>query len=573
MYRLLPLAHQHHQQGNLDEADAICGHILQQMPQFAEALYMRGMIAHQRGQNALAVQLAQRAIALAPESEAIYNLLGVAHFHLRQWDLAIAAYSQALKLHPEAADVHSNLSLALLEAGRPREAEAHCREAIRIRPDFYEALLNLGKCLGLLNRHAEAIEVFWQVVRLQPESIDAHRNLGHALQELGNFDEARQQYEHVLSLNPKDAHAAYSLTKLRRYTAADEAELSRLETLVAQPNMAAEDRSFLHFGLGKICDDLQQYDKAFVHYATANRLMDRKYDRANHARLVSDNISVFSRQFFAQHQARGSNSQLPVFVVGMPRSGTTLVEQIIASHPAAHGAGELIDIDEIVHYLPQLLGSRQTFPDCVRQLLQEDLANLANRYLDAERVVDKLPWNFMNLGLIALLFPQARIIHCRRDARDSCLSCYFTRFSSLMPYTWDLADLGFYYRQYDRLMQHWRQTLPLSMLEVDYEQLIGDQQGTTRSIIDFCGLPWREECLNFQATQRPVQTASAWQVRQPLYRGSIDRWKRYEPHLGPLMAELARLEQPAQTSAPPARAVAESPGGFAGSQHVWFARW
>jgi len=546
MDRLLPLALEHHQLGNLDQADAICSQILDNVPAFAEAVFMRAIIAHQRQDNVRALEHLDQAIRWQPNNAAYRNLAGVCCYHLGRLQDAVGHYRNSIQLAPQSADVYSNLSLALVESGLLDDAEAHCREALRLRPDHPEALLNLGKILGLHGKTVEAISLFEQALRINPRMVDARRNLGHAYQEAGNFVVAIEQYQQLLREVPRDAHAYYGLVKLKRFTSADTEIRSRIESLVGESGFSDSDRSYLHFALGKIHDDSGEFDEAFEHFETANRLMGRKFNRAEHAELFARIKYQFTCEFFERFPHRGNRSELPVFIVGMPRSATTLVEQIIASHPQASGGGELSDIDEIVFRLPSILGLTTSYPECVGAISADALEQLAGRYLarrqstagDAERVTDKMPWNFANLGLIALLFPGARVIHCRRDPLDVCLSCYFTRFTSQMPYAWDLGDLGFYYREYQGLMEHWRRHLPLRMIDVDYEDLVNQQEETSRAIVEFCGLPWDDRCLNYHNTSRTVRTASNWQVRQPIYRRALGRWESYTRHLGPLMEQL-----------------------------------
>lgn len=546
MDRLLPLAVEQHQRGNLEQADAICSQILKHVPTFAEAAFMRAIIAHQRQDNAGALEFLQHAIHWQPNNPSYRNLAGVCCYHLGRLPEAVGHYREALQLSPQAADVYSNLALALVDSGLLDDAAAHCRQALQLRPDHPEAMLNLGKILGLQGKTSEAISLFEHTLSINPRMIDARRNLGHAYQEAGDFRAATAQYEQLLCEVPRDAHTYYGLAKLKRFSSADTEFRQRVETLADDPHLSDNDHSYLHFALGKIHDDSGEFDEAFGHFELANRLMGRKFDREAHADLFARIKNFFTRDFFDQFPHRGSPSELPVFIVGMPRSATTLIEQIVASHPQSFGGGELSDIDEIVYRLPGVLGLPTPYPECVSALTAESLGQLADRYLerrqmtsgDALRVTDKMPWNFANLGLIALLFPGARVIHCRRDPLDVCLSCFFTRFTSQMPYAWDLGDLGFYYREYVSLMEHWRQHLPLRMIDIDYEDLVEDQEATSRLLVEFCGLPWDDRCLQFHSTSRTIRTASNWQVRQPIYRRSIGRWENYVSHLGPLMDQL-----------------------------------
>ena len=305
-------------------------------------------------------------------------------------------------------------------------------------------------------------------------------------------------------------------------------------------------------------DDAGDYDVAFGHYKAGNDLKKAAslYQADATSTYVDRVIATFGTEFFARMDRAGSQPELPVFIVGMPRSGTTLVEQILASHPQVHGAGELDYMRQITQALPERLapdsvGGQQTFPECAakidtalaERIAEEHLQHLREHSASALRITDKTPSNFLRLGLIALLFPKARIIHCQRDPLDTCLSCYFLRFGQGQAFAYDLDDLGRYYRDYARLMEHWRRVLPSPLLEVPYEALVADQEGWSRRLIAFLGLDWDDRCLAFYRSERQVKTASVWQVRQPVYASSIGRWRRYAKHLGPLFAALG-IEPP-----------------------------
>jgi hypothetical protein len=281
------------------------------------------------------------------------------------------------------------------------------------------------------------------------------------------------------------------------------------------------------------------------------------YDEAAALRLFDRLRSVFDRRLFEANRGRGCQSPLPVFVIGMPRSGTTLIEQILASHPAIHGAGELSDFDQLAQHMCDADGKPFRLPEDTRVLQPDDLLKLGESYVaglqcltpGAERVTDKMPANFLYAGLIHLALPRARIVHVLREPRDTCLSCYSKLFTEEQNFTYDLGELGRYYRKYAELMAHWRDVLPEArMLEIRYEDVIADLEGSARRLVDHCGLDWDPRCISFHEAGRPVRTASAAQVRRPIYRTSLGRWRAYESHLAPLVAELGDLGKPAATS-------------------------
>jgi hypothetical protein len=342
-----------------------------------------------------------------------------------------------------------------------------------------------------------------------------------------------------------------NLASLRRMTPADSDWLERAQELAASTDAVTE-KADLRFAIGKYWDDIGDFERAFQSYRDANDLLKTiagKYNREARAGYVDDLIRVYTPQAIAQIGGGGCTSTRPVFVVGMPRSGTSLVEQIIASHPAARGAGELGFWTEVL--LEHVAAIRKAvLPESIRtQLAAAYLQVLAEHSTDALRIVDKAPVNSEYLGFIHSAFPKARIIYMQRDPIDTCLSCYFQYLSPALSYAMDLADLAHYYRQHHRLMAHWRAVLPPgTLLAVPYEDLVADQEGWTRRILDFLGLEWHAQCLEFHKTQRPVLTSSNWQVRQKIYRSSVQRWHHYEQFIGPLL-ELEDL-RPAATLSP-----------------------
>ena len=353
-------------------------------------------------------------------------------------------------------------------------------------------------------------------------------------------------FRHALKLNP-DLADAYRNLALTGGGAGNGSEIARLADLLDQSSTPLIDRITAGFALGKLLDDAGAFPEAFRRYADANALfkrmqadMGQRFDSEALRRTTSGLIETFTPGFFAELARADNRSELPVFIVGMPRSGTSLVEQIVASHPDVFGAGELTHIGQIAGVL------RRDGAEFCSEWKAELLSRLSNDHLgkllrlapNASRIVDKMPDNLFHLGLISMLFPRARVIVCRRDPRDTCLSCYFQFFPAGNLFSYDLADCGIRHRETERLMIHWRQVLPIAVIEVEYELLVSDLEGQSRRLIAFLGLDWNPACLDFYRTKRTVLTASSWQVRQPLFAGSVGRWRRYERELGPLMESL-----------------------------------
>jgi tetratricopeptide (TPR) repeat protein len=544
---------------------------------------------------------ARQAIRLKPDLPDAHNNLGVALRRLGKLEEAEIAFSDAVRLDPRHVDARTNLGAALQQQGnltgalvhleeairlapasaqahndlggtliavrRPETALDHLRRAILLKPDFADAHNNLGVALRNTNQFGDSLESFRTAVRLKPAYTRARINLAHALQLLGRIDEALAEYQEVLRLEPDNALALNYLSNLAAhgYVRLSQDQKRLLEELAARPDLPTEDLCRLHFALARLSDKAGAYDEAFVHCARGNELrkeFDRRrgqvFDPALHRDLVDRLIATFTPAYFERVAGFGIESDLPIFVVGMMRSGTTLVEQILASHPHVHGAGELPDVEALIARLvnggskqqslaPPSSQPRAAYPNCLAGLDAATARTLAEDYIErlrrqggaAARVVDKLPANHLHLGLIATLLPRARIIHCRRDALDTCLSCYFQNFTDPHPFAFDLGQLGQYYREYERLMARWAKVLPVPIFDLPYESLTADQEAVSRRLLAFCGLEWDDRCLHFHETNRPIRTASALQVRQPMYRTSVGRWKHYAAHLKPLLEALA----------------------------------
>ena len=509
-----------------------------------------GEVQFRRGMMDEAIASLEAVIRRAPGDAAAHNELGNIFATIGKSAEAINAYESALQNDPNFAIAENNLATVLRSEGRLDEAVEHCRRALQLQADAPDAHANLGSVLKMQGKVDEALEQNREALRLQPHHVDARNNLGSILTDLGRFDEAIEHLEEALRTDPNSVRAYHNLGDLAlndRYQFSDE-QLDHLETILVGDQISPEDTTLLHSILAGIYAKRNEHDKAFHSYQRSNDKKQQQleaagiaFDAKEHSENVASTISTFGSHLIERIAEWGLDTEIPVFIIGMPRSGTTLVEQIIASHPEATGVGELRDIRQIATDLPSLLTSDADYPGCMAHADAQAIRTSAQRYLDslaarapgAQRVVDKMWANYAYLGIIYAMFPKARIIHCHRNAMDVCLSCYLCNFNSIR-WTCRMEDIGLYYREYQRTMSHWREVLPIQIHDVSYEQMVADPEGMSRDLISFCGLEWSDRCLEFYKHTQAVQTASRVQVRRPIYSTSVGRWKKYEAHLLPL---------------------------------------
>jgi tetratricopeptide (TPR) repeat protein len=530
-------------------------------------LISRALRLRAAGRSEEAIPLLRQAVLLDPANAAARHELGSSLLDRGQLAEAADHLATAVRLDPNRAMSHYHLGLALSRQGKAKEAIASHRAAVAIAPSLADAHFELGRlhyerrsrepaaeaferaaaaapntsngreaaarALIARGQREEAIAVLRRARKLDPKVMVIPLLLAHTLVRTGRFEEAEQVLREALAVSPSAAAGWFELTSLRKMTPDDrplaEPMLAALRTL----GCSARDRLLLHFALGKLYDDLREFAVARKHFDEANRIRAgvAPLDRTKLVRTVNRLIELFP----APADSPGDGDERPVLIVGIPRSGTTLTEQILSSHPEVAGGGELGFWAEnagpvLEEGAPALAAERlETLAGGYRAVLREVSP-------EARRVTDKNPFNFLHLGLISRAFPYARIIHCRRHPVDTCLSIYTTYLASPgLEFMGNREDLVFYYRQYERLMRHWRQVLPPErFVEIDYEWLITDREAETRRLLSFSGLEWNDACLRPESNRRSVETASVWQARQPVYRSSMERWRNYEPWLGPL---------------------------------------
>lgn len=505
-------------------------------PKSTKQLLTRANQCSASGALSEAIGLYEELLAISPRDAVALNNLGAALSRSGRYEEAEECFRLATEAKPDYSDAYGNLGTVLRWRGFFSDSEAALRRAVKLNPKNADARVNLGMCLALVNRIRDAKGHFTKVLKTGPRNADALFGMALVEKSEGHFEASTLMLNRALEARPDMPSAWALLASMRRMTVADAAWLHKAEQMASSGKLPPIEEAELRFAIGKYNDDVSRFDEAFESYQRANALLKTiadPYDRGARSKFVDDSINLHKHAVTAAQGAHPSD--VPVFVVGMPRSGTSLVEQIIASHPDAKGAGEVEFWSEKMNR--EGSGTREGGLGSAmgRSVADEYLRILQSRAGDAARVVDKAPVNCDYLGVICSIFPNARIIYMLRDPLDTCLSCYFQNFPVSLNFTLDLADLAHYYREHHRLMNHWRRVLPPNrLLDVSYAGLVADPEGWIRKVVKFLDLPWNERCLEFQATDRAVVTASSWQVRQKMYGTSVERWRNYERFLGPL---------------------------------------
>ncbi len=520
-------------------------------PALTDAHINLGGSFHAAGRREQAIRSYHRALTINPGlADAHYNL-GNLYAELDNLDASIVHYERSIALLATSAETHNNLANVLRRRGRHEEAIEHYKRAIRLKPTYVSAQRSLGDALQSQNNSDGAAVCYRAALATEPGDSTTLNRLAATLTVAGHLDEATRSYEEAIKVAPDNVGIHLNYAALKAFTK-DDARLARLEELLAREDqLSDQQRIALHFTLGKAYADLGDADRSFHHLDAGNRLKRQHvtYDERGTLLLMQRIRDVFTSDLLRARANPGYDSEAPVFVLGMPRSGTSLVEQILASHPRVFGAGEVKDLVATASMFSERTAS--SYPELLGRLSDADLKEFGKTYVEQlskaaagkDRIVDKMPSNFLFLGLIHLALPRARIIHVKRNPVDTCLSCFSLLFAEDQPYAYDLTELGRYYRAYDCLMAHWRSVLPPGrILEVQYEDLVKDFETNARRIVTHCGVDWDERCLAFHETPRPVHTASLVQVRKPIYSSSVGRSALYGSHLKPLLDALKIVE-------------------------------
>ena len=532
----------------LSEALAGYNAALELDPNYAQAYFNRGNVLQDLRQYEAAIRDYQHALRLKPEALEFWINLGNALQELQQYGAALESYNQALRLKQDSAIARVNQAKALLALHEPQAALLSYELALGLQADYIEAWLGRADALRELNRHHEALNCIEHALQLQPNLPAALNSRGVILGVLGQLKQAQADYRRAIALAPEKGMYYRNLVQAGALAADDPCFLAMQRLAAADSDMAPDDRVGLHFALGEALEKQGAHDASFAHYLRANALQRQRtrYPEQSTLGLLEWYKNTFTAQFLAERQGLGASSDAPIFVVGMPRSGSTLVEQILDSHPAVLGIGERRDIVQCIARCAAQHAAGRTELDTLAaitgpQLLQigqeyvQRLENIVGAHPSHRKIIDKSLLNFIHIGLIHLALPQARFIHTRRSPVETCLSCFSKIFDDV-PFSYDLGELGRYYRAYDALMAHWRAVLPPGvMLEVHYESLVDDFDRQARQLVQHCGLEWDDACAAFHQNQRAITTSSVAQVRQPLYRHAVERWHPPPELLQPLL--------------------------------------
>jgi len=522
----LAKADQAQREGRLEDAEKVLRELLARDPDNSDALRMLGMVALDANRFKAARRMLERAVELAPGSVLGWNDL--ANFHLKQ-----DRYDEALK---------------------------SVQRAVDLDPKMVHSYVMRGNILTKAQRHEESLVAYRKALEISPLNAGALSGMAHVLKTIGRQEESVEAYRKCIRAHPHFGEAYWSLANLKTFEFDDE-EVQVMENMIGRKKLADESKVNFFLSLGKHYENEKDYERAFENYRQGNNLRREHeiYDPVQTQVIHDRLIKVFNHEFFEARTGSGDPDPAPILVVGLPRSGSTLIEQILASHSMVEGTMELPDLSRTIGELNKYGKGKVEYPEAALSLSLEDTQTLGKAYLDSTMryrsdkpyFIDKMPNNFSSIGFLHLILPNAKVINAQRHPLDSCLGCYKQLFFKGQSWTYDQYEIGQYYLQYQRVMEHWRKVLPAKVLDVQYEQMVVDQEAQTRRILEHCGLPWEDQCLRFYETERAVNTASSEQVRQPIYTKSVNFWRNYESKLGelieilePLLLQLPEQDRP-----------------------------
>jgi tetratricopeptide (TPR) repeat protein len=563
-------------------------------PKLDKAWFTLGRALVLAGRGAEADAAFERSFELSPER----RLMALAAEHQKEgrYDEAEPLYRRILRHNPRNVDALRLLALVALRAERADEAEGLLEKAISLAPDYIAAIIDLGRMRKEQDRYGAALECFDRAIALDPGNVQAHylrgatlapaaftveaidayqqclkfkpnhvaalMGLGHVLKAVGRYDESVASYTECIRQSPESGETYWSLANLKTYRF-DDAAVAEMERRIAGSDLSASSEVHFLFALGKAHEDRGDFDRAWHYYRSGNTKQRAlvSYDPVQTETMNDRLVRVFSAEFLQSRRGTGLADPGPIFILGLPRSGSTLLEQVLASHSQVEGTSELPYVGRVATWLNRNRADGINYPEAVHELAPENFASLGRDYLNyaqmhrrsgAPRFIDKMPNNFPSIGFLALILPQAKIIDARRHPLDTCLSCYRQLFAKGQAFTYDLTEIGEYWLQYQRMMDHWHEVLPGRVLTVQYEEVVADFETQARRLLEFCGLPWEDACLRFYESDRPVRTPSSEQVRQPIYDRSVGHWRNYETHLDELITVIAPIRERYRRYEPPA---------------------
>lgn len=534
----------HQSRGELQQAEQIYRQILSVQPNQADALQLLGTIATQTGHYDQAKRLMQKSLSVNANQSNVWYNLARAHYLSGDRYESISANSKAIAIDPAHAEAYYNRANVRAEIRDYEAAIADYKQALRLDPNHWDAGRNLALTYREMQQHEACIDQLKAMIAQYPNDAQLHRSLGLTLRDVGDVEQAKVHLVKAVALTPHDCELRYNLGLVKKYSEQDRAAIEEMEVLATAPNKTPMERGYIHFALAKAHETLKDDTKAFAHYVQANAQVRSTlhYSTERVEQYFKRLKAIFTPEFMRRnrHDAGLHPTKTPIFILGMPRSGSTLIEQILSSHSEVAGGGELEDLHLIVTGNPW--EQRPDYLTLLDQMQPEQFAAMGAQYLtqmerfgDRSYVTDKMPRNAHHVGMIGLMLPQAKVIYCQRDPLDTCVSIYKHLFFGHHPYAYDQKEVAEHFLLQDDLMQHWKQLMPDFIYDFNYESLVENPEEQIRQLLTFCGLEWQDSCLAFHRSDRTVRTASAMQVRQPLYKDAMQSWKRYADYITPMM--------------------------------------
>jgi len=530
--------------GNLTFAEDAYKKAVDCRKDYIKALYGLASVQETLGKLDEARNTIDKLVTINPDSYEAYYTLGMALQFLggnENIHNTEQYFRKALELSPNSLEIYIALANLYEDGNNIDSALVLYRQVLAIEPDYHDVKIKYANCLVKNDQITEAELEITKILKQNPDNISAQAIMGSIHRIKGDFVKADEISKKILEVDENNGEALISMAYSKKIMSMKDPLIDKLHKIANRKNI-----SLSLYALGKIYNDLGEFDLAFDAYKKANEIKSRKieYNSKKHSAFIDRVINVFTQDLIRKLQHYGSRSELPVFIVGTPRSGTTLTEQIISSHSKVNGGGELNYVRHLARNGTEAEMASHGYPERILTLLPDDIKNESNYYLEkisvfhrregTIRITDKMPSNFFYLGYISVLFPHARVIHCKRNPLDTCLSMYFQAFQTGHQYSFDLNNLGHWYKDYIRLMEYWSSILGERILDIEYDDTVNETEKTARKMIEFCGLEWDEKCLEFYNNRRDIRTASMWQARQPIYKTSLERWKRYDQHIGVL---------------------------------------